>query len=141
MEKTANHGNRKKKGLTLVETLISLSVIVIVSLATVSIVVYSTNAISSARRKSFFAHETNTLANLYLTYNDTPEDFTKAVRQYSGQDVVFGTDYTFFYSEEFSYVEEAKQSYSLLLDFDVSSLLMSARNAKGEEFLSMEVTL
>ena len=141
MEKAVNHGNRKKKGLTLVETLISLAVIVIVSVATVSIVVYSTNAISSSRRKSFFAHETNTLANLYLTYNDTPEDFTKAVRQYSGQDVVFGTDYTFYYSEEFAYVEEARMSYSLLLDFDVSGLLLSARNAKGEEFLSMEVTL
>ena len=68
MEKVLIHGNRKKEGLTLVETVIALSIVVTVSLATVSIAVYSTNSLRSSANKGFFNHEIATFSDLYLSY-------------------------------------------------------------------------
>ena len=140
MGKVLFHGNRKKeKGITLVETIIAIGVIVIVSLATVSIAVYSSTVLSNTRVKEFFARETNTLADFYLTYNE--ENFPKAVSAYTGRTITGYTDTTFYYDGAFRVSTEANKSFYLVLDFETSAetLSMNVFKANGSKILSKEV--
>ena len=142
MGKVLFHGNRKKeKGITLVETIIAIGVIVIVSLATVSIAVYSSTILSNTRVKEFFARETNTLADFYLTY-DTEEKFTKAVKAYTGREEFTGyTNSTFYYDGAFRISAEENKSFYLVLDFETNpeTLSMNVFKANGSKILSKEV--
>ena len=144
MGKVLFHGNRKKeKGITLVETIIAIGVIVIVSLATVSIAVYSSTILSNTRVKEFFARETNTLADFYLTY-DTEEKFATAVRAYTGRTEEEFTGYTnstFYYDGAFRISAEENKSFYLVLDFETNpgTLSMNAFKANGSKILSKEV--
>ena len=144
MGKVLFHGNRKKeKGITLVETIIAIGVIVIVSLATVSIAVYSSTILSNTRVKEFFARETNTLADFYLTY-DTEEKFATAVRAYTGRTEEEFTGYTnstFYYDGAFRISTEGNKSFYLVLDFETNpgTLSMNAFKANGSKVLSKEV--
>ena len=146
MGKVLFHGNRKKeKGITLVETIIAIGVIVIVSLATVSIAVYSSTILSNTRVKEFFARETNTLADFYLTY-DTREKFATAVKAYTGCTITGSTNSTFYYDGAFRIISaEANKSFYLVLDFETSAetgvvtLSMNAFKANGSKILSKEV--
>ena len=141
MEKAAYHGNRKEKGLTLVETIIALSIITIVSLATVSIVIYSSNALRNTSVKAFLNHEVSSLSNIYLSYHDDASAYNKAMKQYSGQDLVLGEDYVFYYDGNFALCEEPVRAYSLLLDFDTSHLTITVSNNKGGLIMEKEVQL
>ena len=145
MGKVLFHGNRKKeKGITLVETIIAIGVIVIVSLATVSIAVYSSTILSNTRVKEFFARETNTLADFYLTY-DTEAKFATAVNAYTGREFTGYSDSTFYYDGAFRVSDEEKKSFYLVLDFEtnaetgVVTLSMDAFKANGSKILSKEV--
>lgn len=141
MGKVLFHGNRKKeKGITLVETIIAIGVIVIVSLATVSIAVYSSTILSNTRVKEFFARETNTLADFYLTY-DTDVKFATAVSAYTGRAFTGYTNSTFYYDGAFRISTEGNKSFYLVLDFETNpgTLSMNAFKANGSKVLSKEV--
>ena len=140
MGKVLFHGNRKKeKGITLVETIIAIGVIVIVSLATVSIAVYSSTVLSNTRVKEFFARETNTLADFYLTYDEGK--FATAVKAYTGRTITGYTDSTFYYDGAFRVSDKEKKSFYLVLDFGTSAetLSMNVFKANGSKILSKEV--
>ena len=137
MAKVINHGNRKEKGLTLVETVIALGIVVTVSLATVSIVIYSSTSLQSTARKGFFQHEIDTFASIYLSYEG--EDYKSAMHQYTGVDVTVGTDHTFYYNASYHYVAEEASEYYTVLDFDGSALNLGAYKKDGTLLASREV--
>jgi len=141
LEKAAYHGNRKKKGLTLVETIIALSIISLVSLATVSIIVYSSNALRNTSIKAFFNHEVNSFSSIYIAYHEDGGAYSKAMKQYTGADVTLGEDHTFYYDGSFNVCEAPARMYSLLLDFEPNQLIITASNNQGGTILSREVRL
>ena len=137
MAKVLNHGNRKEKGLTLIEVVIALSVIVTVSLATVSIVVFSSTSLEATARKNFFQHEINTFADLYLSYEG--ENYKTAMNRYTGADVVDGTDHTFYYDASYHYAVEASSAYYAVLDFEEGTLRLGAYKKDGTPILTRDV--
>ena len=138
MEKVINHGNRKEKGLTLVETIIALAIITTVSLATVSIVVYSSNALRNTAVKAFFNHETDTLSNIYLSYHDDADSYGKAMKQYSGAEVTLGEDRSLYYDGKFNHTAVETSMYALLLDFDADRLLLKVSDNNGKSIMDKE---
>lgn len=141
MEKTAHHGNRKEKGLTLVETIIALGIITTITLATVSIAFFSANAIRNTSVKAFFTHETNAYSEIYISYREDASAYQKAMLQYSGQTVTLGVDHTFYYDGKFNYSSVEEHAYSLLLDFDTDQLAITVSNNKGGTVFTREVHL
>ena len=138
MAKVLNHGNRKEKGLTLVEVVIALGIVVTVSLATVSIVVYSSSSLQSSARKSFFQHEIDTFADLYLSYDG--ENYQNAMRTYTGETVSTETDHTFYYDAAYRYSEASTAAYYTVLDFEGNNLHLSAYKIDGTTILKKDIT-
>ena len=141
MEKAAYHGNRKKKGLTLVETIVALGIISAVSVATVSIVFYSANALRNTAVKSFFTHEVSAYSEIYISYHDDASAYQKAMLQYSGKTVTLGEDYTFYYDGKFNPTDVTGHAYAVLLDFDTSLLRINVTSSKGSSVMEKEVRL
>ena len=141
MAKVINHGNRRKeKGLTLIEVVIALSIIVTVSIAAMTIVVYSSSSLHSTAEKGFFQHEVDTLSDLYLSYTGT--DYANAMKQYTGKtDVADGDDYTLYYDTAFRIGDSASYSYLVTLDFQTepTKLVVTASKKEGAAILSREV--
>ena len=137
MGQTVNHGNRRKKeGLTLAETVIALAIIVLVSLGATSLVIYSSNALQSARERRFFGHEVEAISMLYLSYTDK-EDFAQAVNDYRpGVDILDTgalVDTTIYYSSKFIPVGSTDPyAFYLTLDFEGDDLNITANRAKGD---------
>ena len=141
MEKAAHHGNRKEKGLTLVETIISLAIITTITLATVSIIFYSTNALRNSSVKAFFTHEANACSEIYISYRGDAPAYKKAMLQYSGYTVNLGEDHTFYYDGKFAYTSVDAHAYSMLLDFDTDQLQITVSDNKGGTVFTREVHL
>lgn len=138
MARVLNHGNRKEKGLTLVEVVIALGIVVMVSLATVSIVIYSSSSLQSSARKSFFQHEIDTFAHLYLSYDG--ENYQNAMRTYTGETVSAGTDHTFYYDAAYCYSEASAAAYYTVLDFEENNLHLGAYKMDGTTILKKDIT-
>ena len=117
---------KEKKALTLVETVVSLSVILIVSIATVSISVYSVNSFRIANTKRFFDHEIKNIVELYLSYNS--EDFKTAFNEYTKQTLInYDTDPKYYLNSSLEYIDgEEGSNFYILLDFENGGLELTA---------------
>lgn len=131
MGKILIHGNRwkKEKGLTLVETIVALSVFLIVSLSTVSIAVYSANSFKLVDIKYFFTKEIDTISNLYLSYSES--DFSLAFKQYTSQDIEGYTDTTYYLNNKYEYVSSSSYAYRLTLTFTINEQSLHVLNIKS----------
>ena len=143
MEKVLQFRTRKKeKGLTLVETVVSLSVILIVSIASVSVSVYSLNAFRLSNTKRFFEHEIKNIVELYLNYY-SPTDSTKfitAFEKYTGQEMSDCVDRTYYFNSRYQFIDtEEGSNFYLQLDFEDSALNASAFSNTGTKLASRSV--
>ena len=131
MAKVLLNGNRKKeKGLTLIETVISLAVIVIVSITAVSVSVYTNNIQKSVEVERYFTVLVDQSLSLYEEYSDSA--FETAFNKLTKQTISYGNDHTFYLNLDFSYCEEAYSAYSVKYDFSASSLKVLAMYDGGE---------
>lgn len=142
MGKILNHGNwKKERGFTLVEIVITIAVISIVSIATVSLAVYSTNSLVRSRERSFFSRETYNYSQLYLSYNE--RDFYNAVNVTTGSSES-NTYHNFMigYDHEYKYVALADKSYYVSFEFsnENKTLTMNAYNSKDVSIYSRSVS-
>ena len=118
MEKVFHFGAWKKsqKALTLVETVVSLTIIIIVAITTVSISVYSVNAFRVGNTKRFFEHEIKNIVELYQSYNE--EQFVLAFSKYTNQTITGYNDSTYYFNSSLEYIEsEEGSNFYLFLDF------------------------
>ena len=133
MAKVLLNGNRKKeKGLTLIETVISLAVIVIVSITAVSVSVYTNNIQKSVEIERYFTVLVDQSLSLYQEYSDS--NFERAFNVLTKQTITYGNDHTYYLNLDFSYCEEAYSAYSVKYDFTASpaSLKVIAMYDGGE---------
>lgn len=120
MGKIINHGNRKEKGITLVEAVISLSIITIISAAVVTLTVTSASSVKNTRDKNFFMNETANFASFYLTYDE--ENFVNAINETTN--VEESTNYhnfTIYYSSNKDYSNQSDKSFYINLVFSNSN--------------------
>ena len=150
MVKNPKHGNRQKeKGITLLETIIALGIIVIVSLAAVTINVSASSAMNNNRIKSFFVREMNTIAKLYSTYwtetENAHKNFRDAIEDYTGRTLTVTDGQVdnaeFYYSNTFETSSSSEKSFYLVLDFKTESnvLKMTSYRADDSELFKKEV--
>lgn len=140
MGKILYHGNRQKeKGLTVLETVIALSVIVIVSIAAVSIAISTSNSFNTISVKRFFQREIDNISEIYLTYDET--NFSKGFKDLTGKEISGHTDSTYYLDATFNYVnDDENYTYKLVLDFDTSSLEVKATKADDSVIRSRSVS-
>ena len=131
MAKVLINGNRKKeKGLTLIETVVSLAVIIIVSVTAVSVSVYSNNIQKSVEIERYFTVLVDNSLSLYQGYKDSA--FETAFNDLTGQSITYGSDHTYFVSQDFKFVTEEYSLYSVKYDFGTNSLSVRAMYEDGE---------
>lgn len=134
MGKTFNHGNRKKeKGITLVETIVSLSIISIISLATVTLAIYSTNSLRLSRERNFFIRETYNFANLYLSYDE--EKFIDAINWTTNlSEAKTYHNFSVYYDVNHLYTDETHEAFYVSLEFtdENKTLNLSAYSIEGK---------
>lgn len=144
MGKNLIHGNwKKEKGLTLAEVIISLGLIVIISLAGVSVAIFSTTSLSNINVKRFLQHEVDNIAEIYLSYDAS--DFYTAFYDLTGKSV---TSYntTLYVDNTLQYVtssDEYKYKIQLRSSNDGQRLTITSFKMNGSsqsEITSRSVT-
>ena len=141
MEKVFHNGNWKKqeKGLTLAETVVSLSIILIVSIAAVSISVFSVNAFRVSNTKRFFEHEIKNIVSLYLEYDEA--NFITAFNKYTDKTISGYVDTTYYFDSSLNYIDgEEGSNFYLVLDFDTNTLDAKAFSNTGTLLVSRSAT-
>lgn len=142
MGKIFHHGNwKKEKGLTLLEVVIALTVIVIVSISVFSISIYSSNALNIANIKNFFVIESSNFANYFLSYDAT--DFSDALVYTTNLESYDSyANFTLYYDSNYSYVEEENAVYHLDFVFtdENSVLTLNAYNKDNSTIYIRSVT-
>lgn len=140
MESYPKHGNRwkKEKGLTLIETVIALSIITIVSLAVVSIIVYSSNALNDSRVKSFFSRETDSIASFYLSYNSPT--YLDAVESLTGNTITGANTDKVYYKADYTYSNSSDYNYYISFNYDGDTLTLTSYEANSKVILRRSVT-
>lgn len=111
---------KKKKGLTLIETVIALSITAIVSLAVVSLTIYATNGLYLQRAKSFFIYETENISTLYLANNES--NYVTSFNHLTGLETTEYTNTRLYYHNDFTYSNDTDYSYYLDIEFSESGL-------------------
>ena len=128
MVKIFHHGNwKKEKGVTVLEVVISLSIITIVSVAAVSIAISTSNSFNTISVKRFLQREIDNIAEIYLSYDS--EGFKTGFKDLTGKDITgfLDTTYSYYLDSTFNYIEDSSSySYKLVLDFEYPSLSISA---------------
>jgi len=140
LESVLKHGNRtkKEKGLTLVETVIALGIIIIVSTSVVSIMIFSTNSLSKNRITNFFSHETNSFATFYLSYNDS--DYYKAVKAMTNTDIDGTNNEKVYYAADYSYSDDSDYSYYVNFAYDGDTLTLTSYDKNDENVFTRSVS-
>ena len=143
MGKILVNGNwKKEKGMTLVEVIVSLSIILIVSAAAVSVAIFTSNSLGGAQAKRFFKNEIENIAKLYLEYDET--SFTSNFETYLGQPLQTINEHpnqTFYYStsREIQNNDE-NYGYKLCLEFSTNKLSLSSFDNNEKAIFAKEVT-
>lgn len=143
MESHLKHGNRRQKeGLTLLETVIALGILAIVSAAVASITVYSTNAISGSRLKTFFNTESNSILEYYLSYEDV--NYKKAVKNLTNTDILGTNEDKIYYTSSFEHTTNVSYEYYIgfnyLEEAGRVTLTLTSYTKAGASFLTRSVT-
>ena len=144
MGKNLIHGNwKKEKGLTLAEVIISLGLIVIISLAAVSVAIFSTSSLSNINVKRFLQHEVDNIAEIYLSYDAS--DFYTAFYDLTGKSVA-SYNTTLYVDNTLQYVtssDEYKYKIQLRSSNDGQRLTITSFKMNGSsqsEITSRSVT-
>ena len=141
MEKVPLHGHRsKKEGVTLVEALVAIAIVVIVSAAATSVAVYSSNAINNATVRRFFQNEIDTISGLYLTYEGA--DFSNAMNDFCGvlQETTDGIYYYYYTGAFVNEGTEESHAYKLELVFHSPKLTLVSSYKDGTAIYTREVS-
>ena len=142
MEKVLKHEHRsKKEGVTLVEAVIAIAVVVTVSVSAATLATTASNSIHNTSVKRFFRNEIDTISGLYLTYD--LDDFSKSIKDFCGIDESFaaGNTYHFYYGTGYSRGAPAdKYEYKLDLEFAASKLTLTSTYQNGDAIYSREVS-
>ena len=141
---------RNKTGFTLAETVIALAIIILVSAATVTVILSSMSARRAATQKAHATHFANDAWECFKA-SDSSEEYIRALDFATGTLPVTGTDDTqgyttlVFVSEEHRYTATIRYNYAAdrTKPDDTaqrSVLSVTVTNEGGTELLSLQFT-
>ena len=142
MGKILINGNwrKKEKGITLIEILVALSIIILVSVAAVSIATYSATMFNTINVKRFFQREIDNIAELYLSYEG--EDFSTAFYKLTGKTIsnYNNSTSTYYVNSSFQYVESVDEyAYKINLTFSGATLDIASVKSDNSPIRSRSV--
>ena len=125
-----------KKGLTLVEVVVAMALVVIMSLAGFSVVNFTISASSKNHLLHFFMTETQNYISAYVSGSD---NYADAMHLLTGNNYVYGTDSTIYYSSDLQITDEQNAKYHVDIDFDTSNMHISCYNSQSSLIYEAEV--
>lgn len=142
MGKILLNGNwrKKEKGITLIEILVALSIIILVSVAAVSIATYSATMFNTINVKRFFQREIDNIAELYLSYEEA--DFSTAFNRLTGKTIsnYNNSTSTYYVNSSFQYVESVDEyAYKINLTFSGATLDIASVKSDNSPIRSRSV--
>jgi len=133
------NGNRKKeKGLTIIEAVVALGIIVILSISAISVAVYTNNIQKRVAMTRYFTVLIDNSISLYLAYEG--EDFQLAFNKLTNQSLTYNVDHTFYFDKDLNFTNEASSLYSAKYDFSANSLSIKALYDDGDVIYERSVT-
>ncbi len=127
---------RRKKGLTLVETIIAMAVLIIVSFISLSVSNYAISQTNKAEIKMFFQNEAQNYVNCYLLGQDK---YDNAIMFYTGKTAVYGEDCEVYYDGlKISNTNEGNYHVKLLFEID-KFVVKCFADTSIKEFYALEV--
>ena len=131
---------KKEKAVTLIETVVALSLITIVSVAAVSVAIYSANSFRIASVKRFFNHELDSISEIYVAY-DNESDFRKAFQLHTGKEISGYTNTIYYLDNSLSYLDDSQgSSFYISLSFEGTKLDMGSYSNSGTTLAQRSVT-
>ena len=129
---------KKEKGISLVELVISLAIIVIISIAGVSIAVYSSNSFKNNELKRHFVSELTSLSILYIN----SVNYVSAVNSFYGDSVLSdGIDTDVYFDANYKVIHSTSEfAYRLYFDFETDKLTLSSYTQSDKLIYSKEVS-
>ena len=134
---------KKEKGISLVELVISLTIIVIISIAGVSIAVYSSNSFKNNELKRHFVSELTSLSILYInSTNFVSTNFVGAVNSFYGDSVLSDEiDTDVYFDVNYKVIHSTSEfAYRLYFDFETDKLTLSSYTQSDKLIYSKEVS-
>lgn len=143
MGKVLLNGNwKKEKGMTLVEVIVSLSIILIISAAAVSVAIFTSNSLGSAETKRFFKNEIENIAKLYEEFDLA--QFKTSFAAYLGKTLGDTTENPtqYFYYSSAREIQDTSENYGykLCLEFAADKLSLSSFDSGDKAIYAKEVT-
>lgn len=144
MGKILHNGNwKKEKGMTLVEVIVSLSIILIISAAAVSVAVFTSNSLGTSQSKRFFKNEIENIASIYIEYYEETDEsiFLDKFEDYLGKDISSLDEHSIiYYSSSYEVLDNSEDyGYRLNLDFSTNRLDLSSFSSGDKLIYSKEV--
>ena len=130
MVQVFHHGNRKKeKGLTIVETVVSLTVITIVSIGALSLAIFASNSRKKTVISRYFSNLADQSLKLYQAYSGS--QFKTAFHELTNQEITYNLDVTYRLNQAYEFVSSDDYSYTVTYDFEANSLKVTANYKDG----------
>ena len=131
MVKDSYHGNRKKeKGLTVIETVVSLTVITIISIGALTLAIFAANSRRRADVSRYFSNLADQSLKLYQTYEGS--NFNQAFSLLTGEAITYENDVTYYLTNDYTYTSDTDYSYVVSYDFEEDSLKVTASYKDGD---------
>ena len=127
---------RKKNGFTLVETIVAMSLVVIISLIAYSVINVSISTNQKNKKKSFFISETQNYVKAYTLGED---DYETSMFLITGRNYQYGEDTTIYYSKDYKISNTEDYAYYVNLNFYSTNFLVECFNSKNVLIYSAEV--
>ena len=129
---------KKEKGISLVELVISLTIIVIISIAGVSIAVYSSNSFKNNELKRHFVSEFTSLSILYIN----SANYVSAVNSFYGDSVLSDEiDTDVYFDANYKVIHSTSEfAYRLYFDFETDKLTLSSYTQSDKLIYSKEIS-
>ena len=128
--------NKKTKGMTLVETIVSMALILIVSLVAFLVLNSSFVSIQKNKEKSFFICQTQ---NIIMAYNMGESDFEKSLKLMTGKNFVYGQNTTIYFDKDFQITNQEDSKYKVDLVFNESRFSVKCSNQANNIIYKAEV--
>ena len=118
--------NFNNKGVTLVETIVAIAVIVIISIVGYSVCSFAVMQQQKIIRKNFFINESNNILTCYYSPSNNFEDDMVFL---TGSTIDFSEDFVLYYTKNYEYVESPENStYYLSFTYGASIQVFKSNN-------------
>lgn len=128
--------SQKNKGITLIETIVSMALVVIISLVAFLTLSYSNSAMQKIKEKNFFI---NCSQNFVSAYFMGSGDYEKSLKLITGQDYAYGENTTIYFDNKFKIANQENCEYKVLLNFDEQIFSVNCTDSSNVSIYSVEV--